>query len=321
MVSLARFSIRRPKLALAAWLVVAVALTLIGLGVSARCRPRSRSCPAPSPRAPSSSPTRSSALRSSFRSCSRDRSAAQPCRARRWSPRSRRRAAHARAVGVGRRHRERGASPRAHGRDDRRVGRPLREGRRRYDEPQIERLVSRTHQAPARAYVTGQPSIDRALKQRVGLEPPTHRADRDRDPVRAAADRTARPGRGAARDRGRRDQHAAGFGEVALLGHLITLDPVGVALGTMTGLALGVGFALLIIDRFHREEHRRRAATRSREAAPPSSRRPAGRSSSAAPRVVLALAIVAVIGPTQLMVSLGAGMLTCARSPSAARSS
>ena len=39
-----------------------------------------------------------------------------------------------------------------------------------------------------------------------------------------------------------------------MLGTFITLDPVGVALGTMTGLTLGVGFALLILDRFHREE-------------------------------------------------------------------
>ena len=45
----------------------------------------------------------------------------------------------------------------------------------------------------------------------------------------------------------------AGFGEVAVLGHVMSLDPVGVALGTMTGLALGVGFALLILDRFPRE--------------------------------------------------------------------
>jgi hypothetical protein len=44
-----------------------------------------------------------------------------------------------------------------------------------------------------------------------------------------------------------------GFGEVALLGHVLSLDHVGVALGTMTGLALGVGFALLILDRFHSE--------------------------------------------------------------------
>lgn len=39
MVSLARFSIRRPKLALAGWLVVGVALTLIGLGVSSSMSP------------------------------------------------------------------------------------------------------------------------------------------------------------------------------------------------------------------------------------------------------------------------------------------
>jgi len=34
MLSVARFSIRRPKFALAGWLIVALALTLIGFGVS-----------------------------------------------------------------------------------------------------------------------------------------------------------------------------------------------------------------------------------------------------------------------------------------------
>ena len=41
-------------------------------------------------------------------------------------------------------------------------------------------------------------------------------------------------------------------------------------------------------------------------------RPPAGPCSSPAPAIALSLALVAVIGPTQLMVSLGTGMLACA---------
>jgi hypothetical protein len=39
MISLAKFSIRRPKTALAVWLITAAALTLIGLGVSKTLSP------------------------------------------------------------------------------------------------------------------------------------------------------------------------------------------------------------------------------------------------------------------------------------------
>ena len=183
----------------------------------------------------------------------------------------------------------------------------------RYDEPQIERLVSREISAPARAYVTGQPSIDRALEDAsianlrrteliaigilfvlllIGLRAPL-----------AALLVTAV---GAV-------STMAGFGEVALLGHVISLDPVGVALGTMTGLALGVGFALLILDRFHREELPPGAHPRDAVTAATAELRTTGRAVLiGGTALVLALAIVAIIGPTQLMVSLGAGMLTCA---------
>ena len=106
----------------------------------------------------------------------------------------------------------------------------------------------------------------------------------------------------------------AGFGEVALLGHVLPLDPVGVALGTMTGLALGC---------------RVRAADP--RPLPPRGAPPGAASADAATAalrelettgravlvggtaLVLALAIVAVIGPTQLMVSLGTGMLDLRR--------
>ena len=104
----------------------------------------------------------------------------------------------------------------------------------------------------------------------------------------------------------------AGFGEIALLGHVITLDPVGDALGTMTGLALGVGFALLILDRFHREGHPAMSRHQAAEAAIADLQTTGRAVLIGGTAVVLALAIVAIIGPTALLVSLGAGMLACA---------
>ena len=183
----------------------------------------------------------------------------------------------------------------------------------RYEEPQIERLVSRQVSGPVKAYVTGQPSIDRALKDAslsnlrraellavgilfvlllVGL----------RAPVAALVVSAV----GAI-------SVLAGFGEVALLGRVLKLDPVGVALGTMTGLAVATAFALLILDRFHRE--RGPEGTPAHEAAAAAMRdlQTTGRAVLiGGTALVSSLAIAAIIGPSQLMISLGAGMLTCA---------
>lgn len=183
----------------------------------------------------------------------------------------------------------------------------------KYDEPQIETLASQKIARPVRAYVTGQPSIDRAVRDAalanlrrgeliavgilfvlllIGLRAPI-----------AAAIVTAV---GAI-------SMLAGFGETALLGHVIQLDPVGAALGTMTGLALATGFALLILDRFHREElpegkHPREAAVAALRELETTGRAVLIGGTG----ITVALAISAVIGPTALMVSLGTGMLTCA---------
>ncbi|MBV8432418.1 MAG: MMPL family transporter, partial [Solirubrobacterales bacterium] len=183
----------------------------------------------------------------------------------------------------------------------------------RFDQPQIESLVARRITTPVRSYITGQPSIDRAEKNAslsdlrrneliavgilfllllIGLRAPV-----------AAFLVTAV---GAV-------STLAGFGEVALLGHIFKLDPVGVAAGTMTGLALGVGFALLILDRFHQEELPEGSHPRTAVTAALRELRTTGRAVLVAgSAVVLALALVAIVGPTQLMVSVGTGALTCA---------
>ncbi len=46
----------------------------------------------------------------------------------------------------------------------------------------------------------------------------------------------------------------AGFGVMALVGKVTDTDPLALATASMTGLALGVAFSLMILDRFHQEE-------------------------------------------------------------------
>ena len=180
------------------------------------------------------------------------------------------------------------------------------------DEPQIESLVAHRITRPVKAFITGQPSIDRALRHAatsnlrdteliaiailfglllIGLRAPV-----------AALVITAV---GAV-------SMLAGFGGVALLGHVLTLDPVGDALGTMTGLALGVGFALLILDCFHRESRPGMSRAQAAEAAIGELATTGRAVLIGGTAVVIALGIAAVIGPSALMVSLGAGMLACA---------
>ncbi len=123
-----------------------------------------------------------------------------------------------------------------------------------YDQPQIERLVARDISAPVRASVTGQPSIDRAIKNEALSS--TLRSELIavailfvllmlalRAPLAAAIVTVV----GAA-------TVLAAYGLMALLARFIETDPIAVALASMTGLALGVGYSLLILDRFHQQE-------------------------------------------------------------------
>jgi putative drug exporter of the RND superfamily len=310
MVSLARLSIRRPKLALAVWLVVGVGLTLIGLGVSSSMSPSVTIVPGTqSSRAQQLAnaqfgPTQLVPILLEGPKAQLDRQG--PALVRALDKRAHTRVLSAWDGGAATAELRKSATAAMLVVSvDRREADAVK-----YDEPQIESLVSRTITAPVKSYVTGQPSIDRAINSAsldnlkrteliaigilfvlllVGLRAPV-----------AAALVTAV---GAV-------STLAGFGAVAIVGHLITVSSVAVALGSMTGLALGVGFALLIVDRFRREEYAHHmdavhAATGELETT--------GRAVLiGGSAVVLGLAIVAVIGPTQLMVSLGTGMLTCA---------
>ena len=184
----------------------------------------------------------------------------------------------------------------------------------KYDQPQIENLVKqRIGSAAVKSYITGQPSIDRSLKSAsinelrrheliavgivfllllIGLRAPLAALIVT---VKAAA------------------SMLAAFGEVALLGHFMRLDAVGVAAGSMTGLAIGVGFGLLILDRFHRERLADGGTPRDEATAAMLGLESTGKAVLiGGTGLVVALGLVAIVGPTELMISVGAAALASA---------
>jgi putative drug exporter of the RND superfamily len=308
--SLARFSIRRPRFALATWLAASAVLTLIGFGVSNTLSPSITVVPGTqSSRATQLAnatfgPSELIPIMLEGPKTQLDKQGPNLVRA--LSKRPHTRVLSAWDAGTA----SAGLRPSATAatmvvsvdRSEKNVV--------KYDEPQIESLVTRMVKAPVKSFITGQPSIDRAIKNAsisnlrstelitigilfllllVGLRAPVAAA------IVAATGAISM---------------TSGFGEVALLGHVISVDPVGVAAGTMTGLALGVGFALLILDRFHREKlpdgspARDAVTAATRELATTGKAVLIGGSA-----MILALLIVAAIGPTQLMVSVGAGVV------------
>ena len=313
MIRLAKLSIRRPKASLAIWLIVGVVLSLIGLGVSKSLSPSVTVVPGTqSSRAQQLSgaqfgPTQLVPILLEGPKSQLDRQGPALVAAIARRPHTRVMSAwDAGSAAASLRPKPTAAMIVVS------VDRSEKDAVK-YDQPQIESLVTRKITAPVKSYVTGQPSIDRAERDAslsnlrrdeaiaigalfllllIGLRAPV-----------AAAVVTAV---GAI-------SMLAGFGEVALLGHIMDLDPVGVAAGTMTGLAVAVAFALLILDRFHREEYPPGGHPRDPMTAAIRGLETTGKAVLVAgTALALSLAVVAIIGPTQLLVSVGTGALTCA---------
>jgi RND superfamily putative drug exporter len=181
-----------------------------------------------------------------------------------------------------------------------------------YDQPQIERLVAHDVVGPVRASVTGQPSIDRALKDQALNT--TRRSELIavgilfvllllalRSPLAAATVTLV----GAA-------TVFSAYGLMALLGRIIETDPIAVALASMTGLALGVGYSLLILDRFHQQERLPGADPRDAMLAASTAVTTTGRAVLfAGTGLILALVLATAIAPTKILTSLGIGVLLC----------
>ena len=254
MMRLARLSIRRPRAALTFWAIFAVVLALLGLGVSDSLSPSISVVPG-------SESSRAQALSESEFGPSvlvPILLEGSPAQLDRQGPKL--------VVELGKRDDARVMS--AWSRGD--VGRALRP---RPDaamivvsvartekqmvetvQPQIERTVGRVVTGQVSASITGQPTLDRAIEHEsiattrqteliavgilfvlllIGLRTPV-----------AAFILSAF---GAVTT-------LVGFGAMALLGQVVETDPLAVALASITGLALGVGFSLMIVDRFREEE-------------------------------------------------------------------
>jgi X-X-X-Leu-X-X-Gly heptad repeat protein len=190
------------------------------------------------------------------------------------------------------------------------------------DQPQIEALVARDVSGRVHASVTGQPSIDRPLKNEALST--TRRSELIalgillllllaglRSPLAALT--VTLIGAGVV---------LSAFGLMAILGRFIDTDPIAVALASMTGLALSVGYALLLLDRFHQEEQDSREGED--EAPPPrgsaevfardAAEAVAGTGRAvlfAGTSLILALLLASAIAPTKILTSLGIGVLLC----------
>ena len=168
-------------------------------------------------------------------------------------------------------------------------------------QPQIDRTVDGVLTGQVKAHITGQATLDRALKDEAIST--TRQAELIavgglfvllliglRTPVAAFL----LAGFGAVTT-------LTGFGAMALLGQLIETDPLAVALASITGLALGVGFSLMIVDRF-REEGMVAAGVVTT----------AGRAVLLSGTALIAALILATaIAPTPILTSIGIGVLLC----------
>ena len=181
----------------------------------------------------------------------------------------------------------------------------------RNDLPQIQQLVRQRIAAPARAHITGQASIDAALKS--AMVDKTRRAELIAIPLlflvlllilRAPIAAFVVTAFGAT-------TVFAGMGVMTLLARVMDTNPTAVAVGSLAGLALGVGFALMIVERFREE--------RARGTEPHPSGMAAARTVATGARAVLwggtafamCLILAVLISPTVILQSLGIGVLLC----------
>ena len=314
MISLAKFSIRRPRLALAGWLVAAGVLIAIGFGVADSMSPsitvisKTESGRAQQLANAQFGPSQLVPILLEGRKQTLNRVGPHIVVALMRRPHTRVLSAwDAGAASTGLRPKPTAAMIVVS------VDRPEKDVVK-YDQPAIEQLVKRQiGVAAVTPYITGQPSIDRALKDAAINDLRRHELIAAgivfvllliglRAPLAAllvTVKATA--------------SMLAAFGEVALLGHFMKLDVIGVAAGSMTGLAVGVGLGLMILDRFYHEELANGRSPTEYATAAANQLQTTGRAVLiGGSGLVLALALVAIVGPTALMVSVGAAALTSA---------
>jgi len=296
---IARFSIRRPRIALAAWVLIAAVLALVGLGVSDRLSPSIVVVPGTeSSRAVDLAesefgPTVLVPILLQGPKAELDRQG--PIVVRRLDVRTDTRV--------------------LSGFDGGSVRKQLRpsgdavmivasvsateEEMVKTIQPQIDATVEQAISGPVTAHITGQPTIDRALQAEAVDR--TRTAELLAIPILflvlmlllraplAAAVLAAFGGATA----------LVGMGTMTLLGKAIEVDATAVALGSLTGLALGVGYSLTIYRRWQED-----GVTDAVESS--------GRAILiGGTALVIALILATLIAPTPILTSLGIGVLLC----------
>ena len=309
MISLAKFSIRRPRLALAMWLSIALVLSAIGLGAGGSVSPSltvtkgTESYRAQRLAAQAFGPTQLVPILIEGPKASVD--AAGPGLVRAIVARPHTRALSAWDAGTA----SAGLRPSA-GAAMILVSVDLSEKQVVKTElPALRRLVAAHLRAPLHAYVSGQPTIDAALKDAslstlrhasliamgvllvlllVGLRAPL-----------GALLITAVAGAST----------LSSLGLMELLGHVLAVDAIALATGAIAGLTAGASFALLMLDRFRHEEVDHALAVRT---AVQDTIGATGRAVLFAGTMMLAaLLLTDVFGPTDVLASLGIGAVAC----------
>lgn len=174
--------------------------------------------------------------------------------------------------------------------------------------PQIERTVAASVHAPVAAHITGQASIDRAMRKQT--------LDDTRIALAIALPAlflillalTRAPVAAATATAFTMTVLAAGYGLTAICASLIPVDAIAVAGASMVGLALASGFAVLVITRFRDELHAAEPGSARPAAAAAETARSAGRAVLiAATAMVVAMILATTLSMTEILNSIGIG--------------
>lgn len=175
---------------------------------------------------------------------------------------------------------------------------------------EIEGIVARSLSDGVTASITGQPSLDIAIKETAISS--TRQAVALAIPLiflvlllilRAPVAALALTALGAA-------TAFSSFGAVALLGRVIPVDAITLALGATTGLALGVGYGLLFYRRWREQvEDRHETPAHAALDAVDTGGRGVLIGGTA---LIVALIVATLVAPTEILTSLGVGVLLSA---------
>jgi RND superfamily putative drug exporter len=181
----------------------------------------------------------------------------------------------------------------------------------RTQQAQIDRLVRSSISSPVTASITGQPTLDRGLRDEAISS--TRSAELLAIGVLflLLLVLLASPLAAAVIALFGATTVFVSFGLMALLGRVIEVDPTAIALGSMTGLALGVGYSMMLLRRFREEQtaaDSRAAAARAASASVATTGRAVLYAGTA---LTLSLLLATAIAPTVILTSLGIGVLLC----------